>query len=314
MVGFLLASAIDSYIVDINVTSNYTNEKHQTGFRFISPLLECENSSLQGERNYSVIKTNISDYINGLLSQNNLTQASVYFRELNNGQWFGINQNDKFAPSSLLKLPVLIAYFKEADEDKSILDKEINYVKDPDGLIPQEIQPSHALERGKKYKISDLLYRMIVYSDNVSLRLLEDGIDSKLVDNATLDLNIPIVAYLTPNDFMSVKQYSTLFRILYNASYLSKDMSEKALELMSNTEYQNGLVAKLSDSILVSHKFGEREVAGQFSELHDCGIIYYPKRPYLLCIMTKGQSLVSLQPVIQQISKIVFDGIDSSIK
>ncbi len=38
--------------------------------------------------------------------------VSIYFRDLNNGNWFGIGEREKFSQKSLLKIPVMIAYFK----------------------------------------------------------------------------------------------------------------------------------------------------------------------------------------------------------
>jgi hypothetical protein len=61
----------------------------------------------------------------------------------------------------------------------------------------------------------------------------------------------------------------------------------------------------------VAHKFGEHRnatVSGEIAEteLHDCGIIYYPEHPYFLCIMTKGENLPSLESVISSASKLVY--------
>lgn len=154
---------------------------------------------------------------------------------------------------------------------------------------------------------------MIEDSDNVALGLLENNIDNNLIDKVTFDLDIPTATDLTPSDFMSVKDYSTLFRILYNASYLSKQMSEKALGILSNTEYNGGLVDSIPAGIVVSHKFGEREDSG-INQLHDCGIIYYPSHPYLLCVMTRGKSLSNLPSVIQSISHQVFQEVDRRYK
>ena len=82
-------------------------------------------------------------------------------------------------------------------------------------------------------------------------------------------------------------------------------MSEKLLSILSKTEYKGGLVAGVPDNIIVSHKFGER-VIGDVYQLHDCGIVYYPNNPYLLCVMTKGTEFTKLEKVIQDISGMVY--------
>jgi beta-lactamase class A len=94
--------------------------------------------------------------------------------------------------------------------------------------------------------------------------------------------------------------------VLYYSTYLNKDYSEKALELLSNTEFTQGLVAPLPRSVTVAHKFGERALPDGTNQLHDCGIVYYPGHPYLLCIMTKGPDFKDLTQAIQQISSKVY--------
>ena len=90
-------------------------------------------------------------------------------------------------------------------------------------------------------------------------------------------------------------------------------MSEKALELLSQTTFSSGLVAGVPDKINVAHKFGERTVhlnsTGEvmYRELHDCGIIYNAKHPYSLCVMTKGKEFDNLKDVIRKISVEVYD-------
>ncbi len=87
-------------------------------------------------------------------------------------------------------------------------------------------------------------------------------------------------------------------------------MSEKALALLSKTTFQEGLVAGVSSTVVIAHKFGEfissTNMPGQDVELHDCGIIYAQLDPYFLCIMTKGNSIEELQKVIAQISLLAY--------
>jgi beta-lactamase class A len=88
-------------------------------------------------------------------------------------------------------------------------------------------------------------------------------------------------------------------------------VSNKALEILSTVEFRDGLRAKLPPEIKIAHKFGERGTRDGF-QLHDCGIVYYPERPYLLCVMTRGQDMDSLKEVIQDISFMVYSEVSKS--
>jgi hypothetical protein len=118
-------------------------------------------------------------------------------------------------------------------------------------------------------------------------------------------------------DYITPQQVATLFKVLYNGTYLSHDFSEQALRLMSESSFTQGLVAGVPSSTVVSHKFG---IVGITSggvetehELHDCGIIYAPNNPYLLCVMTRGASgLSNIENTIADISKTVYQRVTSS--
>ncbi len=234
----------------------------------------------------------------------------MYFRELNNGPAFGVNQEMDFAPASLLKLPVMMAYFKYYDDDPEQIEKKKYKYEAKDVVLDQSIKPEETLEKGKEYSIQELIEKMMIYSDNASLVVLENNIDSALIDKVTLELGIETAGAHTPDDYMSVRGYATLFRILYNASYLEKDMSERALEILSRSAFHGGIVAGLPAGVTVAHKFGERELDSGITQLHDCGIVYYPKSPYLMCIMTKGTSIEKSSETIAKISSTTFQGLD----
>ena len=287
-------------------TSNSPEEFHAGGYQFINPLYECNTGQNYGTTEFSALKSNINTYINQVKANNSVVSVSVYFRDLNNGPWFGINEHDDFAPSSLLKLPVMMAYYKAAESDPTVLTKQIAYTQDPVGVISENFPPKHPLVKGKTYTVEQLIERMIIASDNVALRLLEDNIDNSKIDQVTLDLGITTATDTTPEDFMDVSEYSTLFRVLYYATYLDKDYSEKALSILSQAEFTQGLVQLLPRDLVVAHKFGERDLPDGTHQLHDCGIVYYPKRPYLVCIMTKGPDFNDLSTSIEQISSKVY--------
>jgi len=305
--GLLISNLINTKQIITKIITSENTEFHSGGYKFINPLYECNTGEAYGQEKLIDIQKTLNTYINKVIAGNSTVKASVYFRDLNNGPWFGINENDDFAPSSLLKTPVMMAYYKLAEIEPSILTKKITYTQDPPGLIPQNFKPVHPMVKGNTYTIDELIEKMISESDNVALWYLMQNIDNNLIDKVTIDLGITTATDNTPTNFMKVKEYSTLFRVLYNSTYLNSFYSEKALAVLSSSDFSDGLVKPLPKNIIIAHKFGERDISNDVYQLHDCGIVYYPKRPYLICVMTKGPDFNDLKTTIQQISKKVYD-------
>jgi len=303
--GFLLSN---SYFENLGDNHEMREAKlGQSNYRYINPLLECDFRA-SSNRNMNAVKNSIEKIINKNVYKKELSAASVYYRDLNNGPWFGINEDADFSPASLIKVPVMMAYYYEAENNPAVLEKEILATEDYD-YSEQNIEPEYKLEKGKKYKVEDLIERMLVYSDNYAYYLLLDNVNPEKIEKVYVDLGISLAKVDDPSgNIISVKSYSSLFRVLFNSSYLNKYYSEKALAILTRTKFYNGLVAGTPINIEISHKFGERRFleTGEV-QLHDCGIVYYTDNPYLLCVMSKGQDLKKLSSFIKEVSAIVFD-------
>ena len=257
------------------------------------------------------LKNKINNIITGNEKTSGLSDASVFLYDLNRGRWIGVNQNDKYNPASMLKVVIMTAYLKESEENPDILNGYLTYTKTIDNIIKQNVfNTPPELKIGQSYQVSDLINKMIIDSDNGSESLLLSGVGQNNLYAIYNALNIENPS--GNNDFtISPRAYSLFLRVLYSATYLNAADSEKALDILSKTTFNDGLVAGISDNIVISHKFGEYIVAQnnqpQQIELHDCGIIYYPKNPYLLCVMTKGNNLDNLKSTIKNISSLVYN-------
>jgi len=300
-------------VVKIKQAVNGEYQVRLSGYKYISPLVECEAKEQSEDGELNVLEKHLSSYIKDKVSKNEIKSASVYYRDLNNGPWIGVNERAEYAPASLLKVPVLMAFFKEAEDDPTILQKKVEFKNHPNA-ISQNYKPKKLLKFGEKYSIEDLLEQMIVQSDNNALLTLVDAIDIRKINRVSDDLGVKSPPEDSSEDaYISVKSYASFFRVLYNASYLSKDYSEKALEYMTREGFYDGIAKGLPKGITVANKFGERKT-DEFQQLHDCGIVYYPKKPYLVCIMTRGDDFSKLSTTIGDISKMIYTSVSSTIR
>jgi beta-lactamase class A len=275
-------------------------------------LIACDVVSGSGGTQLASFSKSISGLTDALVRQGYADQISVYARLLNSGQWVGVRENDEYIPASLVKLPLMIAYFKTAEKDPLILSRKVVLDQQLHQIERQVVDaPKESLQPNKPYTVKELIERMIVYSDNDAYKILYNLIDKQVLRSIYTDLGLSEPSNIPSDHSVSAKQFAYFLRVLYNASYLTQEYSEHALDLLSKTTFKDGIVAKLPEGTLVAHKFGERTLLKdgvfQSRELHDCGIIYAKSNPLSVCIMTRGKDFGQLSEVIQSISKKIFD-------
>ncbi len=285
------------------------NQIRDNSYEYINPLIDFESVESTNNKDQLNIQHKLEEYI-GKKNDSEISHISVYYKDLNSGGWIGIQEDERFAPASLLKVPVMLAMYKMGEKNPEFLNQKIVFQSQE--TLQQNILPEYSLESGKEYTLDELITQLIKYSDNTVLGDILEFLPETSESEIFKDLGITNPYQDTQTNVMTVKEYASFFRILYNASYLNKDMSTKALKLLSETSYEKGIRSTVPKKIKVAHKFGEREILGEqyHSQLHDCGIIYYPQKPYLLCIMTRGTNLDTLAKSITELSKIVYDIVD----
>lgn len=315
--GFSIKQKTDKKAINKIATTQQLRLGYDSA-ELINPLLACDISEGIDFPELDPLKNKISNLVSEQKNNGLANRVSVYYRNLNDGHWTGVDENDRFVPASLVKVPLLIAYMKKAQADPKILEQTYAY-NNGDEDSQQEVQkPPTPFIQGKSYSVSELLFRMIAYSGNNSHVVLAQAIDQDFLKQVYDDLGLSYADFqLTSSvdNSISPKTFSTFFRILYNASYLNYEYSRKALELMTDSTFKDGLAAGLPANIKVAHKFGERTVHDNatgkvyFRELHDCGIVYNSTNPYLLCVMTQGDNFENLKAVIKNISGLVYNNL-----
>lgn len=284
----------------------------KTDHKFIRLSKKSDTTDTVETERLDHLEETLTGLVNEFIEKHQAHSIGVYFRSLEYGSWAGVHEDFEFSPESLLKVPVMMTYFKMAESESRILFEKIRYEGGVKSNTSEFFSPSRGLQAGKEYTVNDLIYRMIIYSDTDSHSLLYKHLDKNALYDLYRDFGIPDPQLLTSvNGLFSPRAYSSFLTALYDASYLSADSSEQALQLLSETEFCGGLVAGVPNNIRVAHKFGERSVLflnGAILErqLHDCGIIYHPKGAYVLCVMTRGTDFRQLETTLAGISRVVY--------
>ncbi|HLE40638.1 MAG TPA: serine hydrolase [Nitrospirota bacterium] len=291
-----------------------TREKE---FRFTSPVFKSETAPSMTDTELKPFLYKVRTLVEARLKGNDASAVSVYFRDLNNGNWFGIQENEKFSPASLLKIPVMIAYFKWTETNPLILNKKLPYAGADDVTGDQDMKPVKTLKAGRSYAVDDLIFRMIAYADNAAFGLLSADLPAERLRKVHKDLYVDYNPEKS-EDYMSLTAYAAFFRVLYNSSYLNREMSEKALSYLSRSSFfKSGIAAAIPPDTDVASKFCERTVRtedgddlGEIKQAHEVGIIYYPNRPYLIGIVTRGNDFKKMGNVMRAVSRLVYDEVD----
>ena len=249
--------------------------------------------------------TKLRDNINSTIQSEAKGKFGFYMEDLTTGSWIGINERMKFVPVSLKKVPVVMGIMKKVESGELRMNQTFTLKK-------SDIDPKFGdlWEKGIGYNITlnELVDLTLKNSDNTAHNVLIRTISDEETLQAVIASGMPIP--ITSSDWNSYsatkygaspKQYSNVFRGLYYSTYLKRPFSQYMLSEMINTSDNPRITAGSKVQTFESDPY--------FSSTyyHDCGIVYLPKKPYIICMMSSGINETDAEKIMGKISKIVFD-------
>ncbi len=226
-----------------------------------------------------------------------------YFEYLPTGTSIGVNEKTEFHAASLFKVPVVMAYYRQRERLDMDSDPEIEIKEE---YLDNEFGTLYRKGAGHKIKMSEAVRLALEESDNTAAKLIASNVQELDFNDVYGGVDIEL---LTDEDgaIMTAKNYSSVLKSLYFSAVLEKDSSEEILNYLSNSKFNNKLVAGVDPDITVAHKIGDfidKETGAK--AYMDCGVVYYPRRPYLLCMVSRTDEETA-KSRMSYVSKIIFD-------
>lgn len=226
---------------------------------------------------------------------------SFYFEYLSGGTSIRVGSNNELVAASLIKLPLAMNLFKAAELGRIDLDKTVTVQEsDLDGAYGE------LWRKGAGYTITlrQAAQLMLEKSDNTAAHVVFDHVKGLLKEDEQSLNQLDIEQNLQNGQaVIDAESYASVLRSLYLSSYLNKTDSQEVLTYLTHSEETRRLTAQLPDGVTVAHKNGVFNSSWSES---DCGIVYVPKRPYILCIML-GLPEEQSNLLIAQLSREIYD-------
>jgi beta-lactamase class A len=230
------------------------------------------------------------------------TPLGVYFEYLPSGSSIGANSQMEVKLASLIKVPAVMATYKEVEKGRLSLDKMVTLKED---YLDPKYGSLWQKGAGAQISIRDAIRLTLIESDNTALRVLDTQLPPEAIGDIFNDLNIPPPTKDGPQ-VVTPKNYSSILRSLYLSASLTREHSNEILDLLTQTKFQDKLPAALPNTLKIAHKIGVWEVEGSQTVYNDCGIVYVPNRPFMLCMMTQTNE-ASARAQMQHVAKTAYD-------
>lgn len=216
----------------------------------------------------------------------------IWVYRLSDNHEYGLRQSEVFPSASLIKLPVIISLYQEAERGQFSLETEYK-LQDRDKVGGAGILQTK--KAGTVYTYRQLAENMAHYSDNTAFNIVV-----RALGKAKIQANLNNWGLVET----SLEKYETtpadvgrLFQKLYQGELVKTAAKEEILQYLTKTVYEDWMPAGVPADIQVAHKIG-RDL-GTFA---DAGIIFAEK-PFVLVIMSKEakeSEAVKLLPEITQ--------------
>lgn len=227
---------------------------------------------------------------------------AYHFVYLPTGSTLGLNGDVSFSAASLIKLPVVMAYFHQKERLQQNSDKTVMITTDDIDSGYGELWKKGP---GTKINLFDAVKMALIQSDNTAVMVLAHNVAKEDFDAVYEGLDIDF-KQVDNEAIITAQQYGYILKSLYFSSVLTQKDSQLILSLLTQSNYNDKLVAGVPAGIVVAHKVGQ--LTDQLFQ--DCGIVYLPKRPYMLCMVSRSDEKVAAAHM-KEVSAEVYDFVSS---
>lgn len=258
------------------------------------------------------------------LAKEHKGKVAVAVKHLKTGEEFYLNADEAMPTASLIKLPIMVETYWQADEGKLKLDKTLTLRKE-DKVTGSGILTPHFSE-GVTFPLRDAVRLMIAFSDNTATNLVLDQIAIPSTNDRMEKLgfkNTKINAKVFQGSTTSVAPERTkkfglgsttaremvqLLELIENGKVASPEACKEMIEHLKKCEDKEKMTRFLPAGTVAAHKTGSVNASKT-----DAGILYLKSGPVGLCVLTdenKDERWVTDnagQVLIAKVAKQVYD-------
>ncbi len=253
-------------------------------------------ASREAPSNYAALKGELES----ALEEWNDATYGIFFKDIESGESFGINEDEPITAASTVKLPVVLYLNTLVAEGRLDWNDRVAYNSSTDWQDGAGILQFTARD-GDMFSLRVLANLAITISDNIAYRMLTRHLGRENIVDFMEDLGGKIV-FPEGRNITCARDMGAYVEAVIDFSKAHPDLGLRLLDDMSHPIYHVGIPGNLPDKVLVAHKEGD--VSGI---ANDVGIVFRDK-PYILVVLSKGISDIDDGFArIAHISKIVYD-------
>jgi beta-lactamase class A len=265
----------------------------------------------------------LKNQINSELAKNKGVFALAY-KNLLSGEEILINEKMNFHAASTMKTPVMIEAYKQAKagkfsiNDSLVVKNEFKSIVDGStySLNPKDDSETDLYKKaGKKVKIYDLLYLMIIQSSNLATNIIIDLVGAQNANQTMRDMGALDIQVLRGvedtkafraglNNTTTAYDQMLIFSKMAEGLIVDKTSSDAMINILLDQKFNDKIPAKLPKNVKVAHKTGW--ITGVN---HDAGIVILPDgRKYVLVLLSKElEDDKAAVKSMAKVSKMIYD-------
>lgn len=227
-------------------------------------------------------------------------KVSLFAKNLETGQSYGLSPNDPVRTASTIKLAVMTEAFAQAEAGKLKWDELLKLTHQ------NKVSGSGVLTEfsdGVELPVRDVMHLMIVVSDNTAANLMIDRVGGNAVNARMAQLGLVQTRLMRKvmsggagvtdagrkpeNEKWGLGRSSpaemvTILEKLYRGQWIGKTASDEMLAVMKRQQYHDGIGRDLRDVTIASK-------SGALDHLRsDVGIVYAKRGPVAMAITVEG--------------------------